>query len=98
LSDGFIEYRGNGREARLFAATAGDDYALLAALPAGLDPSTLSLPDGTTMARVGSLVAGGPRIAVVSGGHSIELPETLGFEHQSDQYRPGSGPPVADRD
>jgi thiamine-monophosphate kinase len=98
LCDGFIDYRGNGREARLFAATAGDDYALLAALPAGLDPSTLSLPDGTTMARVGSLVAGGPRIAVVSGGHSIELPEILGFEHQSDQHRPGSGPPVADRD
>jgi thiamine-monophosphate kinase len=97
LSDGFVEYRGNGREARLFAATAGDDYALLAALPAELDPSTLSLPDGTTMARVGSLVADGPRIAVVSGGHSIELPEILGFEHQSDHHRPSSGPPVANR-
>ena len=47
-------------QARLFAATAGDDYALLAALPAGLDPSTLSLPDGTTMARVGALAAGDP--------------------------------------
>ena len=97
LSDGFIEYRGRGRDARLFAATAGDDYALLAALPAELDPSTLSLPGGTTMARVGSLVAGDPAIAVVSDGHSIELPEVLGFEHQGNQHRPGSGPPVADR-
>ena len=92
-----VEFRGNGREARLFAATAGDDYALLAALPAELDPSTLSLPDGTTMARVGSLVAGDPSIAVVSGGHSIKLPEILGFEHKSDQHRPASGPPMADR-
>jgi thiamine-monophosphate kinase len=97
LSDGFIEYRGNGQEARLFAATAGDDYALLAALAPELDPSTLSLPDGTTMARVGSLVADGPRIAVVGGGHSIELPEILGFEHKSDQHRPVSAPPVVDR-
>jgi thiamine-monophosphate kinase len=97
LSDGFSEFRGDGREARLFAATAGDDYALLAALPAELDPSTLSLPDGTTMARVGSLVAGDPSIAVVSGGHSIELPESLGFEHKSDQHRPVSSPPMADR-
>jgi thiamine-monophosphate kinase len=97
LSDGFIEYRGSGLGARLFAATAGDDYALLAALPAELDPSTLSLPDGTTMACVGTLVAGDPGIAVVSGGQSIELPETLGFEHSSTQHRPGFDPPVADR-
>jgi thiamine-monophosphate kinase len=97
LSDGFIEYRGAGLDARLFAATAGDDYALLAALPPELAPSILSLPEGTTIACVGSLVAGDPGIAVVSGGHSIELPEVLGFEHKGNQHRPGSGPPVADR-
>jgi len=97
LSAAFIEYRGEGLDARLFAATAGDDYALLAALPAELDPSTLSLPDGTTMAVVGSLVAGEPRIAAVSGGDLVDLPETLGFEHKGNQHRPGSGPPVADR-
>lgn len=97
LSEGFVEFRGDGREARLFAATAGDDYALLAALPANFDPSILSLPEGTTMVLVGSLVAGDPAIAVISGGHSIELPEVLGFEHKGNQHRPGSGPPVADR-
>jgi thiamine-monophosphate kinase len=97
LSDGFIDIRGGGQESRLFAATAGDDYALLAALPPELDPSTLSLPDGTTMARVGSLVAGDPRITVVSGGHSVKLPETLGFEHSGDQHRPLSDSPLADR-
>ena len=97
LSDGFIDYRGNGQGARLFAATAGDDYALLAALPPEIDPATLSLPQGTTIARIGRLVAGAPRIAVASGGVPVELPETLGFEHQSDQHRPLSDPPMADR-
>jgi len=94
LSDGFVECRGGSREARLFAATAGDDYALLAAFPAELDLSTLSLPEGTTMARVGTLAAGDPGIAVVSGGHSVQLPENLGFEHSGDQYQPSA--PVAD--
>jgi len=97
LSHGFIESRGNGREARLFAATAGDDYALLAAFPSDLDPSTLSLPEGTTVARVGTLAAGDPHIRLVSGGHSIALPETLGFEHSSNQHRPISDPSLADR-
>jgi thiamine-monophosphate kinase len=97
LSDGFIDFRGSGRAARLFAATAGDDYALLAALPPAIDPSTLSLPDGTTMARVGALAAGDPSILVVSGGQPIALPEILGFEHKGDQHQPISGPPLADR-
>ena len=97
LSDGFAESRGRGLEARLFAATAGDDYALLAALPPEIDPATLSLPQGTTIARIGRLVAGTPRIAVASGGVPVELPETLGFEHQSDQHRPLSDPPMVDR-
>jgi len=97
LSDGFAESRGRGLEARLFAATAGDDYALLAALPPEIDPATLSLPQGTTIARIGRLVAGAPRIAVASGGVPVELPETLGFEHQSDQHRPLPDPPMADR-
>jgi thiamine-monophosphate kinase len=97
LSDGFAECRGTGLEARLFAATAGDDYALLAALPPKIDPATLSLPQGTTIACIGRLVAGAPRIAVTSGGFPVELLETLGFEHQSDQHRPLSDPPMADR-
>ena len=40
---------GGSREARLFAATGGDDYALLGAFAARFDPSTLSLPKGTTI-------------------------------------------------
>lgn len=97
LSDSFVASRGAGRDARLFAATGGDDYALLAALPAEMDLATLCLPDGTTMGRVGSLADGPPGITVKSGGQAITLPESLGFEHKSNQHPPVSDPPVADR-
>jgi thiamine-monophosphate kinase len=93
LSTAFVAERGEHLDARLFAATGGDDYALLAALPAGLDPSTLSLPPGTRIARIGILTAGAPAIRLTSGGQPIDLPEVLGHEHRS-----RSAPPVADRD
>ena len=51
LSRAFIAERGADRRARLTAATGGDDYALLAALPADFDPLGLSLPAGTILAR-----------------------------------------------
>ena len=92
LSDAFIRARGQDLGARLFAATGGDDYALLAALPAELDPLTLSLPSGPTMACVGTLIAGRPEIRLTSGGQAIELPEKLGHEHRS-----SDAPPMADR-
>ena len=93
LSTAFVAERGDHLEARLFASTGGDDYALLAALPPELDPSTLSLPTGTRIARVGVLSAGEPSIRLTSGGRTIELPEILGHEHRS-----SSVPPVGDRD
>jgi thiamine-monophosphate kinase len=92
LSRAFIAERGQGRAARLFAATGGDDYALLAALPPGCDPLTLSLPSGTTIARIGAMTAGSPDVRLSDGVVPIPLPETLGHEHR--------GPvaaPVADR-
>jgi thiamine-monophosphate kinase len=93
LSEAFVRSRGDDLDARLFAATGGDDYALLAALSADLDPSTISLPRGTSIRRVGTLVAGKPELRLTSGGHPIELPETLGHEHRS-----SSVPPMAGRD
>jgi thiamine-monophosphate kinase len=92
LTDTFVLDRGKDLDARLYAATGGDDYALLAALPAELDPLTLPLPSGTTMARVGILTAGEPEIRLRSGGRAIELPERLGHEHRS-----SDAPPMADR-
>jgi thiamine-monophosphate kinase len=82
---------------RLFAATGGDDYALLAALPAELDPVTLSLPSRTRITRIGSLAAGKVSLSLTYAGEPIELPERLGFEHQSHQDRGLSTSPVVDR-
>jgi thiamine-monophosphate kinase len=89
LSDAFRKERG---DARLFAATGGDDYALLAALQPDFDPSTLSLPAGTRIERIGALVAGKPEIRLTREGRPVEVPERLGHEHRS-----SSVPPVADR-
>jgi len=83
LSDAFVRDRGNSADARLFAASGGDDYALLTALPAGLDPSTLSLPSKTRIERIGVLADGPPMIRLTSGGRPIALPERLGHEHRS---------------
>jgi thiamine-monophosphate kinase len=97
LSVEFVEARGDSRDSRLFAATGGDDYALLAALAAKFDAATLCLPQGTTMARVGTLGAGASSLTVTSRGHAVPLPEKLGFEHQSVDHRGPSASPVADR-
>ena len=97
LSSAFVGERGQDRVARLFAATGGDDYALLAALPPDVDPLGLSLPSGTTIARIGSLTANGPELGLTSGGEPIELPEQLGFEHFGQQRHGNPAPPMADR-
>jgi thiamine-monophosphate kinase len=89
LSDDFIAALGEGREARLFAATAGDDYALLAALPA--DFSTLSLPSEARITRLGSLAAGVGSLQLVSGGNPVALPERLGHEHRGNSASPMAG-------
>jgi thiamine-monophosphate kinase len=102
LSSAFVAERGQDRAARLFAATGGDDYALLAALPPGLDPATLSLPSGTRVTRVGSLTAGKVSLSLTYGGEPVKLPERLGFEHagaehRDDDLRGLSRAPVGDR-
>jgi thiamine-monophosphate kinase len=92
ISGPFRSMLGDSLDARLLAATGGDDYALLAALAPDLDPSTLSLPSGTTIQRIGSIEAGEPGIRLTSGGRPVELPEKLGYEHHG---YPAA--PVADR-
>ena len=80
LSRAFIAERGRTRKARLFAATGGDDYALLAALPRDVDPLSLSLPKPTTIAAIGSLArTAGIRLTDAAG--TVDLPEALGYEH-----------------
>jgi thiamine-monophosphate kinase len=97
LSSAFVAERGSDRPARLFAASGGDDYALLAALPAEVDPATLSLPEGTRITRIGTLAAGEAPLSLTSGGAPVELPERLGFEHESDDRRGRVVPPMAGR-
>lgn len=91
LSDAFIANRGDTLEARLFAATGGDDYALLAALSAELDPLRLSLPSGTSIACIGTLGADGESLRLVSNGKPVALPETLGHEHHGNSIPPMAG-------
>ena len=82
LSSAFVAERGQDRRARMFAATGGDDYAILAALPPDLDPLSLSLPDRPTLARIGRLVAGSGLSARDRAG-DVPLPEKLGYEHRA---------------
>jgi thiamine-monophosphate kinase len=96
LSSAFVAERGQDLAARLFAATGGDDYALLAALPGSIDPETLSLPNGTRIRRIGSLFRGSG-LSLTLAGEPVELPERLGFEHESTHDRGLSAPPMADR-
>ena len=87
LSRAFIAERGQDRSERLFAATGGDDYAILAALPADVDPVSLSLPKAPTLSPIGKLVpASGLQLRDRAG--DVPLPETLGYEHR------GSSSPV----
>jgi thiamine-monophosphate kinase len=82
LSRAFVAERGSDRRARLAAATGGDDYALLAALPADLDALSLSLPARTILARVGTLTVGeGLKLFDATG--EVPLPEQLGYEHRA---------------
>jgi thiamine-monophosphate kinase len=91
LSEAFIENRGDSLHSRLFAATGGDDYALLAALPADADPLTLPLPSGTSIRCIGTLEAGGESLRLSSSGKPVELPEVLGHEHRANFVPPVAG-------
>jgi len=97
LSSAFVAERGQDLGNRLFAATGGDDYALLAALPAEFDPATLSLPSGTRITRIGSIAGAGPRLSLTSGGAPVQLPERLGFEHEGTDSRRLSASPIGNR-
>ena len=80
LSAALRAWRGNGREARLFAATGGDDYALLAAL-APEAALRVPLAQGAMIVRIGELVEGAG-IALHDGDTPVPSPERLGYEHR----------------
>ena len=83
LSVAFVEARGSSLSDRLFAATGGDDYALLAAIPADAEAALRkSLPSGAQRMRIGVLVEGSG-IELHDAGAPVPLPEHLGHEHRS---------------
>ncbi|MEP7006860.1 MAG: thiamine-phosphate kinase [Sphingomonas bacterium] len=67
-------YAGADRAARLSAATSGDDYALLFAMPAGAQPPVPA-------ALIGSF-ATGAGLTLRDGAETIPIPPRLGFEHR----------------
>jgi len=73
LSDAYRGHAGEDRAARLAAATAGDDYELLFAMPANVVP-----PVPAT--RIGRF-ARGEGLTLTDGGAAIALPASLGFQH-----------------
>lgn len=79
LSEAFLAACG---EARLDAATAGDDYELLFAAPAETAPAILALADelGLPFTHVGACVAGAG-LTLSDKGAPVPLPPSLGFEH-----------------
>lgn len=72
LSAALVALRGDGIEARLTAATAGDDYELLFAAAAPVA--------GVAAIRVGS-VAAGSGISLTLEGQPVPLPASLGYSH-----------------
>jgi thiamine-monophosphate kinase len=81
LGKAFIAERGGSRQARMFAATGGDDYALLGAFAPDVDPRlSLCLPQGAILSPIGHLTGGGGIVLRDAAGE-VPLPERLGYEH-----------------
>lgn len=82
LSEPLLAVLGDGRAARLRAATAGDDYELLFTAPpgAGVQIAQLSEQLGLPLTRIGRLEAGAG-LVLTHEGEAVQLPARLGFEH-----------------
>lgn len=91
LSEAFLASTGGGREARLFAATAGDDYELLFTTSAETGSDILQLAErlGVPLSRIGRCVEGAG-LVLHDRGERVPLPARLGYEHDSDGARSGS--------
>jgi thiamine-monophosphate kinase len=73
LSSDYLAFAGADLAAHLAAATAGDDYELLFALPTGHEPPVGAFPVG----RFGE----GSDIALTWQGEPVPRPSRLGFQH-----------------
>lgn len=76
LSPALVALGGDALDARLAAATAGDDYELLFTLPPDVLP-----PDGKVpLACIGSVTTGAG-LTLSLGGAPVAMPARLGWEH-----------------
>jgi len=82
LSDAYLGALGDGRDARLAAATAGDDYELLFAASPERTQELLALSDrlGIALTPVGAF-APGSGLSLADRGTPLPLPRRLGWEH-----------------
>lgn len=80
LSDELVAAGGEGRAARLEAATAGDDYELLLAAPPSLGEALRAGGFEPPLTRVGRFDAGSG-VILRDGSEAVPLPARLGFEH-----------------
>jgi thiamine-monophosphate kinase len=82
LSDAFLAARGDGCEARLAAATAGDDYELLfaAASDRGARIAALAETLGLPLTPIGTF-GEGAGLTLRHDGALVPLPERLGWTH-----------------
>ena len=83
LSAAYLEMRGGAREARIAAATAGDDYELLFAAPAELGAEIARLAETLelSLTRIG-MVDSGRGLRLSDGAERVPLPPSLGWEHR----------------
>ena len=83
LSEAFLAAMGDARDARLFAATAGDDYELLFAAAPERSREILALGDeiGLPLSRIGE-VEQGDGLSLCDGEEPVALPARLGWEHR----------------
>jgi len=75
LSPAYIVWRGEDRDARLEAATAGDDYELLFALSPGVMPPVPATQVG--------VFTPGNGITLTDGDDPVPLPPSLGYQHRA---------------
>ena len=82
LSPDLVQMRGNGRDAILEAAAAGDDYELLFTAPVDSRNEILALGVtlGLPLTMIGRLSEGGG-LRLSHRGDDVPLPERLGYEH-----------------
>jgi len=83
LSDALLAALGDGRETRLEASTAGDDYELLFAAAPERAAEILALQEeiGLPLSRIG-ILAEGAGFSLADGDEPLPLPPRLGWEHR----------------